>query len=289
MAKTKLGRNSYILVERGTHCTRDNYTEISGLMGLEVEIPVCYNSCPLHTRALQERQQQAYDNSMLFFKKELPEFLPMHDGGGVELRTPIDNIGQQRRWVKTILRKYEKLCQEVPQRADWATDWSHNAGIHVHYQFGSKNGVYSQKLRDLLTINSRIWDIFNKVISHRGNSYRENTHVCLTMLRSKPKYRLEFRLFNSHPQLMLPALEFVHSMVEFTKYFVKSGKPSTQFTPASYIEFIRDHKHKDKWANIYAVCVAYTSYENDDPRSRLYWPHPQDVTASELVRSGVVA
>lgn len=197
--------------------TTRNRKNPSVLLGFEYEVPLLVGN--LVWDDSEEVHQHAYRNHAAF-QERLPEhFLRHPDSGGIEVKTPVDDMGQQKRWAAYIFKRMEDLPLQDSEGSSIKT-WEHNCGIHVH---ASQQRCTSDALKNkwkclLRAIGS---DVILR-LSHRGISYRQNTDIERSCLRAKMNGRVECRLFNSHPALLLPAIEFSHACVTH----ILKGRPN---------------------------------------------------------------
>lgn len=231
------------------------------VMGLEWEIP-------FHAAVDTICRNVSWHDWYAEFKRQKPEhFLSHPDSGGIEVKTPIDNLGQQKRWVKTLQRIQEKFGS--------IHEWDHSTGIHVHLSSNDTSLVSFCLIQDMGT---RIFggegdkcDGFFRRLSHRGRSYAHNYRWEDMALRRKGVGHIEVRSFNSHRELMLPALEFTHA---FTKYAMKLDNRYPE-SKASIENFIRYTEGKKKYSSICSLMIR--TLNNEGYKGRPLWEEGKEV------------
>lgn len=201
------------------------------LMGLEWEVP--FKGMSKLTAPMPDDLMAALPGN---------HFKAHYDGGGIEVKTPIDDLGQQKRWVKSLITAQGKIGDIIA--------WNHDSGIHVHVSSEDIDTDHVQAvLSKVFGYVGEFHDNFLKRLSHRGISYRGNFMPRESAVRYKGTGHIEYRMFNSHPDLLLPALEFAHS---FTKY---AGTVRNNYTGSG-------------WRHVDASLSGYLSYIGDKPMYR---------------------
>lgn len=218
------------------------------------------NNVKINRQARNYLYAHYYENVHLKGKGYKAKYMPIHmDGGGIEFHFPASPIFYAKRVGKEFIKYYDGL---FPARGQ-----DNHGGIHVHVSIKKNNDDHYWN-RDIahpmaLSVLHLLWEnnrLFEKV---SGRDIREHYNVFKDLkwldkvdlsrpgmlcrghgiTQIKPHLgTVENRIFKAHPDLILPALEFTHSVFALALKYHEKEETGKFFTLEDYMKFLGNKK-----------------------------------------------